>query len=121
MARARPRKPRMTNIQRQPAKVITKVRIGGARAWAMAGALFHTPVALVRRSARNQSRTTAEAAGNIGPSPIPSRARAATNGAKPVISPPAAWAADHSTSPTPRARLGPTRSSSAPIGSWTKA
>ncbi len=116
-----PASPSETNIQRQPTRIMISVRRGGARAWAAAEALFHTPVALVRRSIPNQSRTTAEAVGNIGPSPRPSKARTATNGQKPVTIPPTVCAADHSTSPAPRARLGPTRSSRAPIGSWMKA
>ena len=67
------------------------------------------------------NRTTRTAEENIGASPAPRKTRATTNCQKLPTRPAPAWASDQTNRPRPSRRRGPTRSVSAPPGSWLKA
>ncbi len=111
----------MMNIQRQPTDTMSAVSNGGAMVGPSEEVQFQIPVGRPRPRTLYQSRTTRTAPENIGASPRPRNARVRTNCQKPATKPAVACATDQITRPAPSTRRGPSRSSSAPPGSWAKA
>jgi len=109
------------NIQRQPKLSIRNVSSGTAMAVPSVEAQLNTPVARPRSRGLNQSRTTRAPVGNCGASPMPSSMRAPKNWRKLLTKPPSTCASDHSDRPSVSSSRGPSRSTSAPVGSCAKA